>query len=177
MTAEADQEVAERDRKKLAARAASSYRLNINDRLAWSSGLDEDFGGYFFCLHGIDVETKDRLKSASADGSLTRFLKCVRSPVASLLQSTAPNPYSRVVTITRRNGLEQDYTKWFFFDETGDEHGPYNSLRRATRELMKHCYWLEHGPTRWQRIWWPVKKFIKAVAMEYVRIEERRLGR
>lgn len=60
-----------------------------------------------------------------------------------------PNPYIR-------NG------KWYFYDEIADEYGPYRSLKAANRGLTAYCYWLNNGPTRWQRIWWPVRNAVAA---------------
>lgn len=75
--------------------------------------------------------------------------------------STSQNPYPRVCRLMRYNGLEQDVQRWFFYDETGDEHGPYRTRRCAERELARYCRWLDSGPTRWQKIWWPVKRFAR----------------
>lgn len=52
--------------------------------------------------------------------------------------TSPPNPYSRM-------------DQWYFYDETGDEYGPFRSERKATRELAKYLYWLDNGPTPWQR--------------------------
>lgn len=60
----------------------------------------------------------------------------------------SPNPYTR-------NG------KWFFYDETGDEYGPFPSERKATRELLRYCHYLNYGPTLWQRIFWPIKELLR----------------
>lgn len=35
---------------------------------------------------------------------------------------------------------------WYWYDETGDEHGPYASLRAATEELRAYEHFLNHGP-------------------------------
>lgn len=48
---------------------------------------------------------------------------------------------------------------WYFYDETGDDMGPYPSETRARKMLEAYCYWLDHGPTMWQSIWWPIKRF------------------
>ncbi len=52
--------------------------------------------------------------------------------------------------------FEQD-GKFYFLDETGDYRGPYKSRRQALRRLKGYTYWLDHGPTLWQRIYWGVR--------------------
>jgi len=51
--------------------------------------------------------------------------------------------------------------KWYWYDETYDIHGPYKSQHLALTDLLKYMYWLDHGPTVWQRIWWPIRRFLK----------------
>lgn len=51
--------------------------------------------------------------------------------------------------------------RWYFRDETGDPYGPYPSEARAKKELEAYCRFLDHGPTRWQRIWWPTRSTLK----------------
>ena len=58
-----------------------------------------------------------------------------------------PNPYER-------------NDAWYFYDETGDEHGPYSSEKKALKNLLAYCYFLDHGPTLWQRVWWPIRRWI-----------------
>lgn len=57
--------------------------------------------------------------------------------------------------MTLENPYERD-GKWFFYDEMGCEYGPYKSQQKAARELKSYCRWLDKGPTRWQRFWWPI---------------------
>ena len=56
------------------------------------------------------------------------------------------NPYVR-------NGM------YYFYDETMDEHGPFKSIDKAYKELRNYNYWLEHGPTLWQRVWWSFRYY------------------
>ena len=51
--------------------------------------------------------------------------------------------------------------KWFFSDESYDEHGPYKNRTAAEKDLKAYCYWLDHGPTLWQHLWWPSKRAFK----------------
>ena len=46
---------------------------------------------------------------------------------------------------------------YFFYDEIGDTMGPYPTYNKAVKEMKAYAYWLDHGPTLWQRIWWPVR--------------------
>lgn len=46
---------------------------------------------------------------------------------------------------------------WFFYDETGDSMGPYKTQRQAQKAMDDYGYFLNHGPTRWQRFWWPIR--------------------
>jgi hypothetical protein len=59
------------------------------------------------------------------------------------------------------DNLEPYYSEfhngWFFYDETGESMGPYSSLEIATKNMDAYGYWLNYGPTRWQRIWWPIR--------------------
>lgn len=52
---------------------------------------------------------------------------------------------------------------WWFHDETGDEYGPFKTDAKAAKGLLKYCIWLDKGPSRWQMIWWPTKRFLKAL--------------
>lgn len=46
---------------------------------------------------------------------------------------------------------------WYFSDETwSEEYGPYKTREKAQKSLDKYVYWLDHGPTRWQKFWWPI---------------------
>lgn len=42
----------------------------------------------------------------------------------------------------RKNPYEKD-GKWFFYDETGDEHGPYDSMHLANANMYLHAHWLD----------------------------------
>lgn len=46
--------------------------------------------------------------------------------------------------------------KWYFYDETGDEHGPYKSGKACDKAIKSYVYWLDNGPTLWQSIYWPI---------------------
>lgn len=51
-----------------------------------------------------------------------------------------------------------DVYGWKWYDETGGEcERTYRSRHAAYKDLMRYCYWLEHGPTLWQRMWWPLR--------------------
>lgn len=41
---------------------------------------------------------------------------------------------------------------WYWYDETGDEHGPYNTRELVEKQIKDYCKYLENGPTLWQRI-------------------------
>jgi len=58
------------------------------------------------------------------------------------------NPYER-------------FGAWYFHDELGDEYGPFKTEAKAEKELKAYAKWLEHGPTLWQRVWWPIKGFFR----------------
>lgn len=69
-----------------------------------------------------------------------------------------------------RNGNMDDrpyfsefHQAWFFYDETGDIMGPFPSYKRAMKEYKAYCHWLNHGPTLWQRLWWPVQDFLASI--------------
>ena len=49
--------------------------------------------------------------------------------------------------------------QWYWHDETGDEYGPYRRQRKAEKGLAEYIYWLDYGPTRWQRFWWPIRYY------------------
>lgn len=43
---------------------------------------------------------------------------------------------------TRENSAKVVYRideLWFFYDETGDEHGPYNSKEEAIDAVIRYC--------------------------------------
>lgn len=72
----------------------------------------------------------------------------------------------------RKNPYEEN-GKWWFYDETGDVHGPYRSEARANRNLTAYCCWLDKGPTRWQRIWWPAVYRTKSALRGFHRLVSR----
>jgi hypothetical protein len=41
---------------------------------------------------------------------------------------------------------------WFFYDETMEQMGPYKSFEIAKKAMDDYGYYLNHGPTLWQRI-------------------------
>lgn len=47
----------------VAADLASQLLPNRKGLIAWSSGRDEEFGGRFFCFHGLNEEEHDALKA------------------------------------------------------------------------------------------------------------------
>jgi hypothetical protein len=57
-----------------------------------------------------------------------------------------PNPYFRK-------------NSWYFYDETGDEYGPYPTQQDALSELMKYCHELEYGPPWWRRTAAKIRKW------------------
>lgn len=48
-------------------------------------------------------------------------------------------------------------SRWWFYDQDGNIHGPFKTERRALKALLRHI----DGPTRWQRVWQPVKTKFK----------------
>lgn len=47
---------------------------------------------------------------------------------------------------------------WKWFDETGcDCEKLYASQEAALRDCLSYVRWLNHGPTLWQRVWWPLR--------------------
>lgn len=47
---------------------------------------------------------------------------------------------------------------WKWIDETGDiHHKRYDNQLDALYDLLKYIKYLNHGPTFWQRLWWPVR--------------------
>lgn len=68
-----------------------------------------------------------------------------------------PNPFFIAGPIVLHKGEPARGPGWYYHDETGDWTGPFKSEKRALKELLGYAHWLEHGPTHWQRIWWPVK--------------------
>jgi len=48
---------------------------------------------------------------------------------------------------------------WRWWDECGELRRGYRTERAARRALDAYCYWLDHGPTRWQSFWWPIRNF------------------
>lgn len=59
------------------------------------------------------------------------------------------------------DNLEPYYSEfhdaWFFYDETGDTMGPYKTQKEAQKQMDAYGYWITHGPTLWQRFWWPIR--------------------
>lgn len=45
---------------------------------------------------------------------------------------------------------------WWFNDGV-DEFGPYITQVRAEKDIKRYCYYLDHGPTKWQKFWWPIR--------------------
>lgn len=43
---------------------------------------------------------------------------------------------------------------WYFTDEEGIIHGPYNSEKEANKALFRYVRWLEHGPSPLERIYY-----------------------
>lgn len=62
-----------------------------------------------------------------------------------------------------RYGTEPDWAGdevigWKWYDETGNEcEKLYKSQEAALRDMLNYIYWLNHGPTLWQRVWWPIR--------------------
>lgn len=61
---------------------------------------------------------------------------------------TRPDPYER-------GGC------WFWYDETGDESGPYPTERAARMDLLKYARYLYLGPDPTKRAvaWYEIKRF------------------
>lgn len=57
---------------------------------------------------------------------------------------TTPNPY-------------RDSDGWYFYDQEGNEFGPFPTQEKAIRQLLRYIHWLNYGPTFWQRLWWPIR--------------------
>ena len=49
------------------------------------------------------------------------------------------------------------HNAYFFYDEIGDPMGPYPSYKKALKEQERYAHWLNHGPTLWQLLWWPIR--------------------
>lgn len=74
-----------------------------------------------------------------------------------ITEPRAANPFYIAGEIVLGQGRGKFPPGWYYYDELGDWVGPYKSEKAAVRALLGYVYWLEHGPTRWQRIWLPVK--------------------
>lgn len=49
------------------------------------------------------------------------------------------------------------HNAYFWYDEIGDVQGPFSTYKKAKKARDAYAYWLDHGPTLWQRFWWPIR--------------------
>lgn len=53
---------------------------------------------------------------------------------------------------------EQSVLGWKWKDEDGCPcDKTFKSQNDALTDLMRYIRWLDHGPTIWQKLWWPVR--------------------
>ena len=57
----------------------------------------------------------------------------------------------------------KDVIEWFWYDETGDEYGPYRTRRRAQRALDEYvAYNLDGLPVPWTvKLRWRVRRWLR----------------
>ena len=47
-----------------------------------------------------------------------------------------------------RNPYERAPGQWYWWDETSQDHGPFETEAEAKKNLDDYCYWLETGKDR-----------------------------
>ena len=58
---------------------------------------------------------------------------------------------------------------WRWIDETGgDSEKLYPTQRAALRDLLAYIDYLEHGPTFWQRMWWPIRYTLWPLIVKFI---------
>jgi hypothetical protein len=73
------------------------------------------------------------------------------------------NPF-RVVTVTYIHDMRYR-PGWYFYDETGDWHGPYRSEMSALQKLLEHMARLNGMPmSRWERFWLRLRGLVRGHA-------------
>ena len=55
------------------------------------------------------------------------------------------------------NPFRFDDGSWGWRDENDKVWGPFKSQSAALKNLLKYMYFMEHGPTVFQKLWWPIR--------------------
>lgn len=59
---------------------------------------------------------------------------------------------------------------WKFYDETWAETPLlYPTQAKALKAMLAYIHFLNHGPTLWQQIWWPVRYTFWPLVLKFVR--------
>lgn len=86
------------------------------------------------------------------------------------MDATAPrNPFP-VYKFPLDSVRDNPIIGWRWFAEDGREHDKlYASQTAALKDLVAYMHWLDHGPTLWERVWWPVRYTLWRKIKEFLR--------
>lgn len=82
------------------------------------------------------------------------------------------NPYPIYAHPVLNEVRDNPIVGWRWFDEAGLDHEKvYASQSAALKDLLAYAHFLDHGPTLWQRVWWPARYWLLPLIQRFWRDE------